>query len=59
MANLTNIARHNASMTGISKALTGGRVFYVWLFWFTISSYETTLTNVSKNTPTITNIAKS
>jgi hypothetical protein len=59
MATLTNISKNTASLTNITKPLTGGQVFYGWLFLFTISSYATVLTNISKHSVSLTNIAKS
>jgi len=59
MATLTNIAKQSGSLTAISKPMSGGQVFYGWLFWFTITNYATVLSNVAKNTGTLTNIAKS
>jgi hypothetical protein len=38
--------------------LSGGEVFYGWLFWFTISRYDIPLTNTAKNSGSLTAVPK-
>lgn len=66
MATLTNIAKSaTATIANVAKnryvASSGGEVFYGFLFLFTITSIATgpSLANASKNSGTITNVAKS
>lgn len=59
MTDLTNIAKHSATLTGISRATTDGLIFYAWMFLFTIPQFGMPVTNIAKNSASLTNIAKS
>jgi hypothetical protein len=52
MATLTNIRKHR------SGAASGGKVFYAWLFLFTIPAAVSTLVNVAKHSGSLINVAK-
>lgn len=61
MATLANVAKNSASLTNvaISTALSGGVIFYAWMFWFTTSAYSLpSLTNAAKSSGSISNQAK-
>jgi hypothetical protein len=57
MTTLTNVAKHNGSLTAISKRLSA-EPFYGWLFWFTRTIYNTATTSVAKHNGALSGIAK-
>jgi hypothetical protein len=57
MADLTNIEKHDASLTKFVKPHVG-QVFYGWLFWFTRPVFALHLTNVLKHDGALTAIPK-
>jgi hypothetical protein len=57
-ATLTDIAKHNGSMTAVTKPKKGGYVFYGWLFLFTITEFQVALAGVSKHSGSLTSVSK-
>jgi hypothetical protein len=59
MATLTNIARHSATLTNVSRGSEGGVIFYLWMFLFTIPAQVATgVANVARHDASLTNVAK-
>jgi hypothetical protein len=55
---LNNQTKNTTAAANQSRTMSGGLIFYAWMFWFTISSVSAPLANAARSSTSLSNQSK-